>query len=81
MTQQLQLPVLDRLLRLSLVWAPSGQALVSPSVIAARIQHLSGPLILPSSFRVLASSRHRTNLQPRGHRGLAYDQGSEASWH
>lgn len=79
--QQLQLPTLDRLLRLSLVWAPFGLALVSPSVIAARIQHRSGPLILPSSFQVLVSSRRRTNLQPRERHGLAYDQGSEASWH
>lgn len=79
--QQLQLPTLDRLLRLSLVWAPSGQAWVLPSVIAARIQHRSGPLILPNSFQVLVSNRRRTNLQPREHRGLAYDQGSEASWH
>lgn len=77
----MQLPVLDHLPRLSLVWGPFALVLESPSVVAVRIQHQNGLLILPSSFQVLVSSRRRTSLLPREDRELAYDQDLEASWH
>jgi hypothetical protein len=78
--QQLQLPVLDRLLRLSLVSVLFELAWVWPFATAERIQHQSDPLILPSSFRVPASNRRRTSLRQHADRGLAYVQKLEASW-
>ena len=78
--QQLQLPVPGRLLHLSLGSVPSELAWASSFVIVARIPRQSGPLIPPSSFQVLASSRRRTSLRQHGDRGLAYAQKLGASW-